>query len=86
MAAFVYIVACADQTLYTGWTTNLERRLKVHNAGRGAKYTRERGPVQLVYAEELPDRSAAQKREYAIKRLSRPAKLKLIATGDQSLL
>lgn len=79
MPTFVYIVACADQTLYTGWTTNIERRLRAHNAGRGAKYTRERGPVQLVYIEEVPDRSAAQKREYAIKHLSRAAKLRLIA-------
>jgi putative endonuclease len=78
MPYFVYIVECADQTLYTGWTTNVERRLKVHNAGRGARYTRERGPVRLVYVEEVPSRSAALKRELAIKRLPRANKLKLV--------
>lgn len=78
MPYFVYIVECADQTLYTGWTTNVERRLKVHNAGRGARYTRERGPVRLVYMEEVPSRSAALKRELAIKRLPRANKLKLV--------
>jgi putative endonuclease len=77
-AVFVYIVECADQTLYTGWTTNVERRLKAHNAGRGAKYTQQRGPVRLVYMEELPDRRTAQKRELEIKRMSRAGKLKLI--------
>jgi putative endonuclease len=75
---FVYIVECADTTLYTGWTTDLERRLKAHNAGRGARYTRERGPVRLAYVEELPDRSAAQRREVEIKRLQRVEKLKLV--------
>lgn len=78
MPYFVYIVECADQTLYTGWTTNVERRLKIHNAGRGARYTRERGPVRLVYMEEVPSRSAALKRELAIKRLPRANKLKLV--------
>ncbi len=78
MAAFVYIVECADKTLYTGWTTDVTRRLKAHNAGRGAKYTRERGPVHLVYVEELPDRRAAMKRELAIKSLRRAKKLELI--------
>ena len=79
MSAFVYMVECADQTLYTGWTTNIERRLKDHNAGRGAKYTRERGPVRLVYVEELPNRRAAMKRELEIKRMRRAKKLALIA-------
>lgn len=78
MPYFVYIVECADQTLYTGWTTNVERRLKIHNAGRGARYTRERGPVRLVYVEEVSSRSAALKRELAIKRLPRANKLKLV--------
>lgn len=78
MPYFVYIVECADQTLYTGWTTNVERRLKTHNAGRGARYTRERGPVRLVYVEEVSSRSAALKRELAIKRLQRADKLKLV--------
>ena len=77
-AVFVYIVECADQTLYTGWTTNIERRLKAHNAGRGAKYTQQRGPVRVVYSEEMPDRGAALKRELQIKRMPRAEKLKLI--------
>jgi putative endonuclease len=79
MSAFVYVVECADQTLYTGWTTDVERRLLAHNAGRGAKYTRERGPVRLVYVEELPNRRAAMKRELEIKRMRRAKKLALIA-------
>jgi putative endonuclease len=82
MPVFVYIVECADQTLYTGWTTNVERRLKTHNAGHGARYTRDHGPVRLVYTEEAPDRRAALKRELAIKRMSRTGKLKLIAQSS----
>lgn len=78
MAAYVYIVECADRTLYTGWTTDIERRLKAHNAGRGARYTRERRPVRLVYTEEVPNRRAALKRELKIKRMRRAQKLKLI--------
>lgn len=78
MSVFVYIVECADKTLYTGWTTDVKRRLKTHNAGRGARYTRERGPVRLVYVEEVPDRRAALKRELEIKRMRRAQKLKLI--------
>lgn len=76
--AFVYIVACADDTLYTGWTYDPQVRLSQHNAGRGAKYTRSRRPVSLVYTEKLPDQQAARRREYALKRLSRAAKLQLI--------
>ena len=75
---YVYIVECADGTLYTGWTVNVEQRVKVHNAGRGARYTRMHGPVKLVYFEELPDRVAAQKRELEIKRWPREKKLHLI--------
>jgi putative endonuclease len=78
MAYFVYILECADQTLYTGWTTDVNRRLAAHNAGRGARYTHQRGPVRLVYQEEVTDHSAALKREQQIKRLSRTAKLKLV--------
>ena len=81
MSVFVYMVECADKTLYTGWTTDVERRLKAHNSGRGARYTRERGPVRVVYVEEVPDRRAALKRELAIKRLARAQKLKLIYQG-----
>jgi putative endonuclease len=76
--AVVYILQCADGTLYTGWTTDLERRLRAHNSGQGARYTRGRRPVRLVYQEEQLTRSAAQRREVAIRRLSRADKLKLI--------
>lgn len=76
--AVVYILQCADGTLYTGWTTDLERRLRVHNSGQGARYTRGRRPLRLVYREEQPTRSAAQRREAAIRRLSRADKSKLI--------
>ena len=75
---YVYILECADGTLYTGWTNNLEKRLEVHNKGKGAKYTRARLPVKLVYNEEFEDKISAQKREYAIKKLKRSDKLKLI--------
>lgn len=78
MTAFVYIVECADQTLYTGWTTDLERRLAAHNAGKGAKYTRSRTPVRLVYSETLTNQSTAMRRENEIKRMRRDQKLKLI--------
>lgn len=78
MPFFVYMVECADNTLYTGWSTDVTRRLKAHNAGRGAKYTRDRRPVRLVYVEEVLDRRAAIKRELAIKRMSRAKKLALI--------
>ena len=83
MSAFVYMVECADKTLYTGWTTDVDRRLKAHNAGRGAKYTRERGPVRLVYVETMPDRRTAMKRELEIKRLGRAQKLALIADATE---
>lgn len=76
---YVYILKCSDGTFYTGWTTNLEARVNTHNSGRGAKYTRSRLPVSLVYYEELCDRSAALKREAAIKRLPRDKKAALIA-------
>jgi putative endonuclease len=77
-AFFVYIVRCADDSLYTGWTTDVERRVRQHNRGRGAKYTRTRGPVTLVYTERQPSRSAAMQREYQLKQLTRPQKLALI--------
>jgi putative endonuclease len=77
MSCFCYIVECADGTYYTGWTTDPERRVKVHNAGRGARYTRARRPVKLVYIEPQPDRAAAMKRERAIKALPRIKKQKL---------
>lgn len=78
---YVYIVRCADGTLYTGWTTDLERRIAQHNAGRGARYTRVRGPVTLVYSETAADRSAAMRREWAIKQYDRGRKERLITGG-----
>ncbi|MEK6573749.1 MAG: GIY-YIG nuclease family protein [Chloroflexota bacterium] len=79
---YCYILECSDGTLYTGWTTDLERRVKVHNAGHGSKYTRLRRPVRLVYSERLRDRSVAQKRELAIKRLPRAKKIALITASS----
>lgn len=79
MAAFVYILRCKDGNLYTGWTNDLEHRLAMHRAGKGAKYTRGRGPLVLVYTEELADKSEALKREAAIKKLTKTEKLALIA-------
>lgn len=78
---YVYMVKCADGSLYTGWTTNLENRLRAHNAGEGAKYTRSRKPVELVYSESFADKSAALKRECAIKALTRAKKEALIRQG-----
>jgi len=78
MPFFCYIVECADGAYYTGWSTDPERRVKTHNAGKGAKYTKMRRPVKLVYVETLPDKSSALKRERAIKRLSRKQKEKLL--------
>jgi putative endonuclease len=75
---FVYMVRCADGTLYTGWTTDLARRVSQHNAGRGARYTRMHAPVALVYREEVADRSAALRRERAIKKLDRERKERLV--------
>jgi len=70
-------VQCADGTLYTGWAVDPEKRVAVHNKGRGAKYTKMRLPVRLVYVEEQPDRTSAMKRERAIKRMTRSEKQKL---------
>ena len=75
---FVYLLRCSDGSLYCGWTNAIEKRLVAHNSGKGAKYTRARRPVELVYSEELPDKSSALKREYEIKHLSRAEKLRLI--------
>lgn len=74
----VYIIQCADNTLYTGISNNVDKRMEAHNAGKGAKYTRVRLPVKLVYQENAEDRSTASKREAKIKKLSRTQKLKLI--------
>ena len=74
----VYILRCSDDTYYTGWTNNLGKRLQAHQRGQGARYTRGRRPVQLVYWEVATDRASAQRREYAVKRLQRTDKLALI--------
>lgn len=78
MMCFVYILECGDGSLYTGWTNNIEKRLKAHNNGTASKYTRARLPVVLKYFEEQPDKSSAMKREYEIKRMSRSQKQQLI--------
>ena len=75
---FTYILRCADGSLYTGWTNDLQHRLTAHNSGRGAKYTRSRRPVTLVYYEAFGTREEALRREAALKRLSRREKLALI--------
>ena len=80
MGYLIYILRCGDGTLYTGCTNDLPRRLQAHQSGRGAKYTRSRLPVTLLYQEPQPDKSAALKRENAIKALTRPQKLALIDT------
>ena len=74
---YVYILRCADDTLYCGWTTNIETRLSAHNSGRGAKYTRSRRPVELVYLEAYEDRHDALSREWHIKQMTREEKEKL---------
>lgn len=76
----VYILRCGDGSLYTGITTDVEKRLAAHNAGKGAKYTRSRRPVELVYQEDCVDHSCALKRELEIKAMKREQKLKLIKT------
>ena len=75
---YVYILRCKDDTLYCGWTNDLTKRLAAHNAGKGAKYTRYRHPVTLVYYETFETKEEAMRREYAIKRMSRGEKLKLM--------
>ncbi|MEW6286496.1 MAG: GIY-YIG nuclease family protein [Chloroflexota bacterium] len=80
---FCYIVECADGTYYTGWAVDPDKRVQAHNAGRGAKYTRTRRPVRLVYVEEQPDRKSAMKREIQIKRLGRDGKRKLLEKVDK---
>ena len=81
---YTYILKCADGTLYCGWTNNLEKRVKAHNKGKGAKYTRSRLPVTLVYYEEFETSREAQSREARIKRLSRKEKLELIKNESLS--
>lgn len=82
MSYWVYLLRCGDDSLYTGITDDVERRVAAHNAGRGAKYTRSHLPVAVVYREEQADRSAALRREAAIKKLSRREKLALIEVSE----
>ena len=84
MTAFTYILKCADGTLYTGWTNDIEKRLAAHNAGKGAKYTRPRRPVELVYCEQHETKEEAMSRECAIKKLTRAQKESLIASGSSA--
>ena len=79
---YVYILRCGDGTLYTGITDNIPRRLAAHRSGKGAKYTRGRGPLELVYQEQVPDKSAALRREIEIKRLRRAEKEQLIKSQN----
>lgn len=77
---FTYMVECSDGTLYTGWTTEVKKRVEAHNAGKGAKYTKSRRPVRLVYYEEFKTKQEAMRREYEIKHFSREEKKKMIET------
>ena len=79
---WVYMAECADGSLYSGMTVDVEKREKAHNSGRGAKYTRSRLPVKIVYTEPCADKSAALKREAALKKLTHAEKLELIKSGD----
>ena len=80
MTYYVYMLRCKDNSLYTGITNDLEKRLEAHNSGKGAKYTRSHRPVTLAYSEESPDRSSALRREAEIKKLTRQQKEELIKT------
>lgn len=79
---YTYIVKCSDSTLYTGWTTDIEKRIEAHNSGKGAKYTKTRRPVTLVYYEVFKTKEEAMRREYAIKQMTRKQKEALIGGAD----
>lgn len=79
---YTYIVKCSDKTFYTGWTNDLKKRIEMHNSGKGAKYTKARLPVELVYYETFDTKEEAMSREWHIKRLSRSEKQKLIEAAD----
>ena len=81
MSSYVYVLRCGDGSLYTGWTNDLEQRLAAHQSGKGAKYTRGRLPIEMVYFEEMPDKSAALKRENELKKLKKAEKELLIKTS-----
>jgi putative endonuclease len=81
---FVYILLCKDQSLYTGYTVDIHRRMENHHQGKGAKYTRGRGPFQLVHLESFDDKSVAMRREAEIKKLDKAAKINLIEKGKSA--
>ena len=81
---YVYLLKCVDGTLYTGWTNDLEQRVAAHNTGKGAKYTKARRPVELVYFEEFETKEQAMKREYAIKQMARKDKLALVRRKEKA--
>ena len=81
---YTYILRCSDGTLYTGWTNELDARIRCHNSGRGGKYTRSRLPVELVYMESFDTKEEAMSREWHIKRMSRKQKLRLIEENKGS--
>lgn len=80
--AFIYLLRCADGTIYTGWTYDVEQRVSTHQKGRGARYTRTRRPVELIYHEKLKSRQEAMKREIEIKKMPRAKKLALAESND----
>ena len=82
---YVYLLRCSDGSLYTGWTNDFEKRFAAHSSGKGAKYTRGRGPLQPVYIEYLPDKITAARREAAIKKLPRERKIALLKEATNSL-
>lgn len=82
---YTYMVECSDKSLYTGWTNDLDARIRAHNAGKGAKYTKSRRPVRLVYYETFATRKEAMRREYEVKRYTRKQKLALICAGDSRI-
>ena len=82
---YIYILRCSDDTFYTGWTTNVHKRIEAHNNGTGSKYTRTRRPVELVYSENFNNKQDAQRREYKIKQMSRQEKELLIREGADAL-
>ncbi|MGD2199683.1 GIY-YIG nuclease family protein [Lysinibacillus fusiformis] len=79
---YFYVLECADQSLYAGYTNNLEKRVAVHNAGKGAKYTRARGPVKCIYKQEFETKEEAMRAEYAFKQLTRTQKIMYIRRGE----
>lgn len=83
---YVYILECSDGTLYTGWTNDIVKRFEAHQSGKGAKYTKVRLPVKLVYIESCIDKSSGMKREYEIKKMQRSEKVKLVESMEESEL